>query len=181
MRDPREPFAYDERTVNLGPQYQVYDPEKGSLSQRVEKTFVEAIFSDEINVDDTNYWFTEPEGGTSCSASSCLPQAGCARYGQADVRVRLQLLAASRSSLTVLEGPLSAPFPACPHNHLRAHSTDGSLQTPSSSLLEPLHTIFRGMFLPVLQVAGTSRICMPSKLLRCLGHPSQQTISPLAG
>ena len=86
MRDPREPFAYDESMVNLGPQYQVYDPEKGSLSQRVDKTFVEGIFSNEINVDDTNYWFTEPEGGPSCTPA---PLAVCRKQAVLSMGKRL--------------------------------------------------------------------------------------------
>lgn len=66
MVDPQEPYAYDTSMVNMGPQYQVPNPELGPLERRVDKTFLEALFSDEVNLDDTNYWFEEPEG-------PCLP------------------------------------------------------------------------------------------------------------
>lgn len=62
MFHPDLPHAYSADMVNLGPQYQIPNPELGPLERRVEKTFVEAIFSDEISLEDTNYWFTEPEG-----------------------------------------------------------------------------------------------------------------------
>lgn len=63
MTDPKEPFAYNDRMVNLGPQYQVPSPELGPLERRVEKTFLEGLFSEEISVEDTNYWFEEPDAG----------------------------------------------------------------------------------------------------------------------
>lgn len=62
MIDPAVPYAYDTGMVNLGPQYQVPNPELGPLERRVEKTFVEAMFTEEVNLDDMNYWFSEPEG-----------------------------------------------------------------------------------------------------------------------
>jgi len=41
---------------------QVPSPELGPLERRVEKTFLEGLFSEEISVEDTNYWFEEPDG-----------------------------------------------------------------------------------------------------------------------
>lgn len=43
-------------------QLQVPHPELGPLERRVEKTFEEALFEDEISVEDAQYWFTEPPG-----------------------------------------------------------------------------------------------------------------------
>lgn len=48
--------------IDLGPQYQVPDPEKGPLEKRVGRTFIDALFSDEISLEDMQYWFTTPPG-----------------------------------------------------------------------------------------------------------------------
>ena len=55
--------ALYEKYVDLGPQYQVPDPEKGPLERRVSVQFLDALFSDEINEEDKAYWFTCPPGG----------------------------------------------------------------------------------------------------------------------
>jgi hypothetical protein len=65
MVDPREPYAYDTSMINIGPQYQVPNPELGPLERRVDTTFLEGIFSDKVSVEDTNYWFAEPDGPSS--------------------------------------------------------------------------------------------------------------------
>ena len=43
-------------------QYQIPNPELGPLERRVGLTYEDALFSEDINVKDTEYWFTEPEG-----------------------------------------------------------------------------------------------------------------------
>lgn len=40
----------------------VFDPEKGDLSQRVSRTFLDELGNEEISVEETGYWFTEPPG-----------------------------------------------------------------------------------------------------------------------
>ena len=41
---------------------QEMNPELGPLSRRVETTFLEGIYSEKVNLEETDYWFTEPEG-----------------------------------------------------------------------------------------------------------------------
>ena len=41
---------------------QVYKPELGPLDQRVTLSWLDGILEGEINLEDTEYWFTEPEG-----------------------------------------------------------------------------------------------------------------------
>jgi hypothetical protein len=48
--------------INLGPQWQIPHPELGPLEQRVQTTFVEGLLKGDINLEDTEYWFTEPPG-----------------------------------------------------------------------------------------------------------------------
>jgi len=55
--------ALYEKYVDLGPQYQVPDPEKGPLERRVSTQFLDGLFSDEINLEDEAYWFTCPPEG----------------------------------------------------------------------------------------------------------------------
>ena len=43
-------------------QIQIPNPELGPLERRVGLTYEDALFSDDINVKDTEYWFTEPQG-----------------------------------------------------------------------------------------------------------------------
>ena len=43
-------------------QYQIPHPELGPLERRVGRTYEDALFQDDIDIDDTNYWFNEPEG-----------------------------------------------------------------------------------------------------------------------
>lgn len=47
---------------------QEFKPELGPMSRRVETTFLEGIYSDKVNMEETDYWFTEPEGQTSMLA-----------------------------------------------------------------------------------------------------------------
>lgn len=42
---------------------QVPNPELGPLEQRVSSTYEEALFTEDISPADTQYWFTEPQGG----------------------------------------------------------------------------------------------------------------------
>ena len=44
------------------PLLQVYKPELGPLDQRVTLSWLDGILEGEINLEDTEYWFTEPEG-----------------------------------------------------------------------------------------------------------------------
>ncbi len=53
---------FNKEFINLGPQWQIPDPELGPLEQRVQTTFVEGLLSGEISPEDSLYWFTEPEG-----------------------------------------------------------------------------------------------------------------------
>lgn len=53
---------FNEEYINLGPQWQVPEPEKGPLEQRVQATFVDGLLSGEINLEDSEYWFTQPDG-----------------------------------------------------------------------------------------------------------------------
>ena len=41
---------------------QVYKPELGPLDQRVTLSWLDGILEGEINLEDTEYWFTEPPG-----------------------------------------------------------------------------------------------------------------------
>ncbi len=43
-------------------QYQIPNPELGPLERRVGLTYEDALFSEDISVKDTEYWFSEPEG-----------------------------------------------------------------------------------------------------------------------
>lgn len=53
---------FNEKYMNLGPQWQIPDPEKGPLERRVQTTFVEGMLSGDISPEETQYWFTEPPG-----------------------------------------------------------------------------------------------------------------------
>ncbi|GFR51429.1 hypothetical protein Agub_g13718 [Astrephomene gubernaculifera] len=44
------------------PDYQVWEPEKGPLERRVYKSYNEAMKDDRIDLRDTEYWFSNPEG-----------------------------------------------------------------------------------------------------------------------
>jgi hypothetical protein len=45
----------------------VWDPEKGPLDERRDvKDWAEEMTSDQINIEHTAYWFTEPPGEGSC-------------------------------------------------------------------------------------------------------------------
>lgn len=61
------PEFADKNDIDLGPQYQIPYPEKGPLAKRVGRTFIDALFSDEISLEDMQYWFTEPPGMLHCS------------------------------------------------------------------------------------------------------------------
>lgn len=41
---------------------QIPNPELGPLEQRVSATYEDATLSDDINVEDTKYWFNPPQG-----------------------------------------------------------------------------------------------------------------------
>lgn len=62
MSDP-EIEKFEKEYMNLGPQWQIPNPEKGPLEQRVQTTFVEGLLSGKSNDEDSEYWFTEPPGG----------------------------------------------------------------------------------------------------------------------
>lgn len=44
-------------------QLQIPEPEKGPLERRIGRTYEDALFEDHIDMNDTSYWFTTPEGG----------------------------------------------------------------------------------------------------------------------
>lgn len=50
-------------------QMQIPHPELGPLERRVEKTYEEALFEEEISPDDAQYWFTEPQGAQAAWTS----------------------------------------------------------------------------------------------------------------
>lgn len=50
-------------------QMQIPHPELGPLERRVEKTYEEALFEEEISPDDAQYWFTEPPGAQAARTS----------------------------------------------------------------------------------------------------------------
>ncbi|CAK0743333.1 hypothetical protein CVIRNUC_001462 [Coccomyxa viridis] len=58
-----EQEKFDKEYMNLGPQFQIPNPELGPLEKRVQTTFVEGLLSGDIKPEDSDYWFTEPEGG----------------------------------------------------------------------------------------------------------------------
>ena len=62
MSDP-EKEKFEKEYMNLGPQWQVPNPEAGPLEQRVQTTFVDGLLSGKIVEKDSEYWFTEPPGG----------------------------------------------------------------------------------------------------------------------
>lgn len=45
-------------------QYQIPSPELGPLERRVGLTYEDALFQDDISVEETSYWFTEPQGAS---------------------------------------------------------------------------------------------------------------------
>ncbi|KAG2496406.1 hypothetical protein HYH03_005633 [Edaphochlamys debaryana] len=45
------------------PDYQVFDPDKGPLEKRVQRSFLDAVADDKMDLRDTEYWFSTPEEG----------------------------------------------------------------------------------------------------------------------
>lgn len=43
-------------------QLQIPDPEKGPLERRIGRTYEDALFEDHVDMNDTSYWFTTPDG-----------------------------------------------------------------------------------------------------------------------
>eukprot|EP00884_Botryococcus_braunii_P010347 jgi/Botrbrau1/19313/Bobra.0073s0049.1 len=62
-REMMPPDFEPSEDIDLGPQHQVPQPEKGPLGKRVGRTFIDGLFSEEISIEDMEYWFTEPPGG----------------------------------------------------------------------------------------------------------------------
>ena len=62
MSDP-ENEKFEKEYMNLGPQWQIPNPEAGPLEQRVQTTFVDGLLSGDIVEEDSEYWCTEPPGG----------------------------------------------------------------------------------------------------------------------
>lgn len=59
---------------------QIPHPELGPLERRVEKTYEEALFEDDISIEDAEYWFTEPPGAQCCvllTVPACLQRTVC--------------------------------------------------------------------------------------------------------
>ena len=67
---------FNEEYLNLGPQYQIPDPELGPLERRVQQTYVDGLLSGEINLKDSEYWFTEPEGLHASTTSRSMHSSG---------------------------------------------------------------------------------------------------------
>lgn len=55
---PRNPYEPETEVISLGPKH----AKQGPPGKQIEKTFVEAMFDEEIDVEDTNFWFSEPDG-----------------------------------------------------------------------------------------------------------------------
>jgi len=60
--DDEEMEKFNKEYMNLGPQWQIPNPEDGPLEKRVQTTFVDGLMSGEISPEETEYWFTEPQG-----------------------------------------------------------------------------------------------------------------------
>ena len=60
MSDP-ENGKFKKKYMNLGPQWQIPDPEAGPLEQRVQRIFVDGLLSGNVVEEDSKYWFTEPQ------------------------------------------------------------------------------------------------------------------------
>ncbi len=67
MRDPELWGKFDPDIIELD-QLQIPQPELGPLERRVDSTYEDALFSDDIEPADTEYWFTEPPGMCSFHA-----------------------------------------------------------------------------------------------------------------
>ena len=50
-------------------QYQIPNPELGPLERRVGISYEDALFQDDISVEETSYWFTEPDGAPDAGLS----------------------------------------------------------------------------------------------------------------
>lgn len=83
MKDPRNPVTNNPYIVEMPPEYQVPQPELGPLEQRVSKTYIEAMYTDEVSIEDMNYWFTEPEGQLSPAHLFICKAEGCDLRGKA--------------------------------------------------------------------------------------------------
>ena len=64
MKDP-ELWGFDQDIIEVD-QKQIPHPELGPLERRVELTYEEALFAEDISIEDTQYWFTEPTGVHCC-------------------------------------------------------------------------------------------------------------------
>ena len=60
--DDEEMEKFNKEYMNLGPQWQIPNPELGPLEKRVQTTWVDGLLSGDINLEDSEYWFTEPPG-----------------------------------------------------------------------------------------------------------------------
>ena len=47
-------------------QMQIPNPELGPLGRRVATPYEDALFEDDISIEDAEYWFTEPPGALQC-------------------------------------------------------------------------------------------------------------------
>ena len=59
---------------------QVYKPELGPLDQRVTLSWLDGILEGEINLEDTEYWFTEPPGLPYMAIYVCLLISDCTEW-----------------------------------------------------------------------------------------------------
>ena len=60
MRDPKL-WDFDPDIIEID-QKQIPNPELGPLERRIDLTYEDALFTEDISVEDTMYWFTEPAG-----------------------------------------------------------------------------------------------------------------------
>jgi len=74
MRDPELWGKYDPDIIELD-QLQIPQPELGPLERRVDLTYEDALFSEDIDPVDTEYWFTEPPG--MCSFHAYISHLAC--------------------------------------------------------------------------------------------------------
>lgn len=58
----KQPNPLEEKVIEL-PRYQVPNAEQGGLENRVERTFLDGMGNNDVDVEETAYWFTMPHGG----------------------------------------------------------------------------------------------------------------------
>ena len=65
---PLDPDDDDHEWVKVGPNHQIPSPEQGPLEKRVSTSFLEGMITDKVNLQETDWWFTEPPGDSLSQA-----------------------------------------------------------------------------------------------------------------